>query len=227
MQKSTRAVWVRYAFALLLVLGATASFARHHGHAKPASGTPGVFDYYVLTLSWSPSYCLTHPQDHTQCGGRGYGFVLHGLWPQFDAGSWPEFCSTDVTLPPDAVQLGNTLYPSPKLMEHEWQRHGTCSGLDAVGYFRTADEALGSVHVPAAFEAPTANQSLTGAQIAALFRQANPAIPADGLTVACGRGELSEVRVCLGRDLAPRSCGTGVRSSCPGAPVSIPAIRGR
>jgi ribonuclease T2 len=212
---------------LLLVLGCAASFGRHHHHAQPATGTPGQFDYYVLTLSWSPSYCLTHQQDRAQCGGRGYGFVLHGLWPQYDAGSWPESCSTDVTLPPDAVQIGNTLYPNPKLMEHEWQRHGTCSGLDAATYFRTADKALGSVHVPAEFDAPRANQSMTGAQIASEFLEANPSIPTNGLIVACGRGELSEVRVCLTRDLAPRACGAGVRSSCPAAPVDVPATRGQ
>ena len=67
----------------------------------------------------------------------------------------------------------------------------------------------------------------TGAQIAADFHKANPLIPADGLTVACGRGELSEVRVCLTRELTPRSCGKGVRNSCPAVPVGIPAMRGQ
>ena len=220
-----RTVEFRWVFAVLLALSCAVSYARHH-HAKPATGEPGQFDYYVLTLSWSPTYCLTHPQDRTQCSGKGYGFVLHGLWPQFDAGNWPEFCSTE-PLPPAAEQLGSTLFPSRNLMEHEWQRHGTCSGLDAVAYFRTADKALASVHVPTDFEAPAHGLSLTGAQIAAAFRKANPAIPADGLTVACGRGELSEVRVCLTRDLAPRSCGKGALSTCPASPVDVPATRGQ
>ena len=215
----------RYTLALLLTLTCTVASARHH-HAKPAAGTPGQFDYYLLTLSWSPSYCLTHPQDRAQCGGKGYGFVLHGLWPQFDAGNWPEFCSTD-PLSADAQQLGRTLFPNRNLMEHEWQRHGTCSGLDAVAYFRIADKALVSVHVPSDFEAPRQNVALTGAQIASAFHTANRSIPADGLVVACGRGELTEVRVCLTRDLAPRACGKGVRSSCPASPVDVPATRGR
>ncbi len=225
-QRSSRPAWPGYAVALLLVVSCAASFARHHRHASSATGTPGQFDYYLLSLSWSPSYCLSHQQDRAQCGGKGYGFVLHGLWPQFDAGNWPEFCS-DVTLPPDAVQLGNTLYPNPNLMEHEWQRHGTCSGLDAATYFRTADKALAAVRVPAEFAAPHSNQSMSGAQIAAEFHEANPSIPADGLTVACGRGELSEVRVCLTRDLTPRSCGHGVRNSCPVGAVDVPASRGQ
>lgn len=215
----------RCVLAVLLALGGSLADARHH-HAKPATGEPGQFDYYVLTLSWSPTYCLTHPQDHNQCSGKGYGFVLHGLWPQFDAGNWPEFCST-APLPPDARELGSTLFPSPNLMEHEWQRHGTCSGLDAVSYFRTADQALAAVHIPKNFEAPGHTFSMTGTQIAAAFRSANPSIPADGVTVACGRGELSEVRVCLNRNLTPRSCGNGVHSTCPSSPVDIPATRGQ
>jgi ribonuclease T2 len=226
-QRATRLSWPCLTLAVLLLLNCAAPLARHHAHSQPATGTPGQFDYYVLTLSWSPSYCLSHQQDRAQCGGRGYGFVLHGLWPQYDAGNWLEFCGSNVTLPPEAVQIGNSLFPNPKLMEHEWQRHGTCSGLDAVSYFRTADKALAAVRVPTEFEAPHSSQSMTGAQIASAFRKANPAIPADGLIVACGRGELNEVRVCLTRDLAPRSCGQRARNSCPVAPVDVPAIRGQ
>src|SRR3569832_121122 len=57
-----RTIEFRYVFAIVLALACAASYARHH-HAKPASGEPGQFDYYLLTLSWSPTYCLTHPQD--------------------------------------------------------------------------------------------------------------------------------------------------------------------
>jgi ribonuclease T2 len=213
--------------AVLALMVSAATIARHHHREKPAAGTPGEFDYYLLTLSWSPSYCLTHQQDRAQCGGKGYGFVLHGLWPQYDAGSWPEFCVADSPLPPEAVQMGRTLYPSPKLMEHEWQRHGTCSGMDATGYLKTADQALAKVQVPHEFEAPRQSQSLSAEQIMASFRRSNPSISTEGITVACSRGELSEVRVCLTRELMPRSCGRGVRSSCPSEPVNIPASRGQ
>lgn len=54
----------------------------------------GVFDYYVLSLSWSPTFCLTHQND-SQCSGKGYGFVLHGLWPQYARGGWPQSFERD------------------------------------------------------------------------------------------------------------------------------------
>lgn len=198
--------------------------ARRH-RAASVQGEPGQFDYYLLTLSWSPTYCLIHPGDRSECAHKGYGFVLHGLWPQFDAGGYPENCSLATSLSPAAEAAGREVYPSPNLMRHEWQRHGTCSGLDAVDYFHTADRALASVRVPANLAAPSTTVTMTSAQVAAEFRAANSGMPQNALTVACSRGELSEVRVCLSRDLQLRSCGRGVRSNCPASGIEVPAAR--
>ncbi|NJL42628.1 MAG: hypothetical protein HC935_03095 [Pseudanabaena sp. SU_2_4] len=50
-----------------------------------ADGTPGKFDYYVLSLSWSPEYCAsTSNPDPNQCSQRRYSLVVHGLWPQYE-----------------------------------------------------------------------------------------------------------------------------------------------
>jgi ribonuclease T2 len=213
----------KLAAAMLLLAMLAPALARHHSHA--AADAPGHFDYYLLSLSWSPSYCLVHPGDRYQCQGRGFGFVLHGLWPQFNAGGYPQACESNVSLDGEAEALGRTLYPSPSLMEHEWQRHGTCSGLAPADYFRTADRALAVVHVPTLFEAPRATQRLSPQQIMAAFRVANPDLPPHAMTVACTHGELSEVRVCLTPNLLLRPCGHGVSDSCPSLPVAIPAAR--
>ncbi|HXR89430.1 MAG TPA: ribonuclease T2 [Steroidobacteraceae bacterium] len=209
--------------AAVLLCGAfhLADARRHRGPS--VQGEPGQFDYYLLTLSWSPTYCLIHPEDHSECARKGYGFVLHGLWPQFDAGGYPENCSLDTRLSRAAEEVGRGVYPSPSLMRHEWQRHGTCSGLDAVDYFRTADRALASVRIPSDLAVPATTVTMTSAQIAAEFRAVNAGMPENALTVACSHRELSEVRLCLSRDLRLRSCGRGVRSSCPASPIEVPA----
>ena len=58
-------------------------------------GEPGDFDFYVLALSWSPTWCATSEDAATARGnaseGADFGFVVHGLWPQYEAG-YPEFC---------------------------------------------------------------------------------------------------------------------------------------
>jgi ribonuclease T2 len=213
------------AVVLLFTLLAPIAVARQAARGTAPGGVAGQFDYYLLTLSWSPSYCLVHPGDRDQCQGRGYGFVLHGLWPQFDGGGYPQQCATRLDLDRAAQAVGRTLYPSPQLMQHEWQRHGTCSGLEPLEYFRTADRALAVLHTPALFEAPRADQQLPAAQLLAAFRTANPALPPHAMTVACRGGELSEVRVCLTRSLQLRACGRGVRDSCPSAPILVPAAR--
>src|SRR5215471_13459772 len=75
-------------------LAFTASERLAHGQQD---FTPGEFDYYVLSLSWSPSFCEAaagrRPDraPREQCGARPYSFVVHGLWPQFEHG-FPERC---------------------------------------------------------------------------------------------------------------------------------------
>jgi ribonuclease T2 len=218
---------IQLSVLMLLCLGCSVAFARHHHHADVQDGqdgVPGQFDYYLMSLSWSPTYCLTHQYDRAQCAGKGYGFVLHGLWPQYDSGGYPHNCA-DSPLTADAEALGETLYPSPKLVRHEWDEHGTCSGMNAMTYFHTADRATAAVRIPEMFEAPHTTLLMSGDEIASAFRAANPSLPDDALRVVCSRSQLSEVRICLTRALAVRSCGRGVRSSCPLAPVQIRSTR--
>src|ERR1044071_584072 len=59
-------------------------------------GEPGKFDFYVLALSWSPSFCEASRErnpnrNDPQCGARPYAFVVHGLWPQYERG-FPSNC---------------------------------------------------------------------------------------------------------------------------------------
>lgn len=210
---------------VVLTLSAAKVQARHHHSADEEAGQAGQFDYYVLSLSWAPTYCLTHAGDGSECSGKGYGFVLHGLWPQYDAGGFPENCPTQLALTSDAAARGRTVYPSERLMRHEWREHGTCSGLDARGYFDLADRATAVLRIPEALDAPQSDQSLSAERITELFRGANPQLPAGALTLACSRDALSEVRVCLTRDLQPRACGRRVHSTCPRVELSVPASR--
>ena len=158
---------------------------------------------------------------------RGLGFVLHGLWPQYEGGGYPQDCASDEPLTPQALQLGQTLMPTASLARHEWERHGRCTGLDSSGYFHLADRALAAVQVPASLVAPNTALLLPATQIAAAFRAANPRLPPDGLAVDCHGGEISDVRFCLTRDLKPRACGRGVQGHCPAGVVRVPAVAPR
>lgn len=199
----------------------------------PPAGTPtprptamGDFAYYVLTLSWSPSFCETPAGANSpeQCAsGRHYAFVVHGLWPQRERG-YPEHCAAASTaLPQSVVDAMLPIMPSAHLVHHEWETHGTCSGLAAADYFATIRDAFAAVHIPDRFVAPTDVQTVTGDDVAAAFLAANPALARADLAIQCKR-ELDEVRICLDKDLHPRACGSDVRDACK-HPARVPPIR--
>ncbi|MEM6355323.1 MAG: ribonuclease T, partial [Pseudomonadota bacterium] len=55
------------------------------GSPGRADEAPGRFDYYVMALSWQPSWCAETGDERgaNSCdAGTGTGFILHGLWPQ-------------------------------------------------------------------------------------------------------------------------------------------------
>lgn len=211
--------------AALLATVSTLAEARRPQEREPSAGAAraGVFDYYLLTLSWSPTYCLTHQGDRQQCGGtKGLGLVLHGLWPQYASGGWPENCATSERLSPEAKKFGRTLFPNEKLIHHEWDRHGTCSGFSALEYFRKADLARTGIKVPPAFEAPARTQAMSADEIAGAFAALNPGLR---LVVRCSGPELNELQFCLDRNLKATSCGKGVRSNCRPGPIRVPAVR--
>ncbi|MBX9444996.1 ribonuclease T2 [Dickeya chrysanthemi] len=191
--------------------------------AAPAKGQAGVFDFYLLTLSWSPTFCLTHASNE-QCS-KGYGFVLHGLWPQYANGGWPQDCPPITALTAQERKYGNTLFPTDDLLTHEWEKHGTCSGLGANGYLQAADQALTKVKIPASFNAPAKPLQMTADQILASFRQSNPAIPQGGIVAICSGPELSEIRVCMDKDLNFQSCGKSIKTQCRDGNIRVPNIR--
>ncbi len=211
---------------VILALVSTAA-ARSHRDRDDSRGSAGRFDYYLISLSWSPSYCQTHPDEPEQCAHRGFGFVLHGLWPQNRNGSWPQHCDTDAQ--PDAATIDRTLafMPSRHLIEHEWQTHGSCTGLEPAEYFSLADRAFAGVKIPQALRTPSAPPSLSADDVVAAFAQANPGLDERMMTVEChGGGELTEVRVCLAKEsLMPQACGGRVRNSCRVGNLTIPAAR--
>ena len=168
----------------------------------------GNFDFYVMALSWSPDYCAsTDYQDEQQCSiGKELDFVLHGLWPQYEQG-WPSYCSTE-ELPYDLKDEYASLYPSEKLFDHEWEKHGTCAGLSPEGYLLWSQELKENLEIPAAFDSPTEPFRTDAAELADAFIAINPEFSEDSFAVYCsGSGRfMKELFVCFEKDGEPRSC---------------------
>lgn len=205
----------------------SSSHSHHSGHKGPSqSGDKGVFDYYLMALSWSPSYCEAHPDEDEQCRHKGYGFVLHGLWPQYASGGGPENCATTDEVDKKTAERALAFMPSRALINHEWRTHGACSGMSPADYFALADRAFAAVHVPPELAAPEQPVDTTLDALRASFRRANPDLTDEMMSLHCSRGELVEIRVCLDRNVAPTACGKRVQTRCPAsAKITLPASR--
>lgn len=194
-----------------------------------SSHAPGTFDFYVLSLSWSPSYCAAegdHANRH-QCGpGRPFAFVVHGLWPQYEHG-YPQRCSSsDPDRVPDAVVAQYLdLMPSAGLIGYQWRKHGACTGLGQTDYFARVRAARGKVAVPPEFQNLQAPKTVAPAQVEQAFLKSNPGLSSDGIAVTCDKRYLREVRICLTKDLSFRSCREVDSSACHADKMAMPPNR--
>jgi ribonuclease T2 len=196
--------------------------------ATPIETAASGFDYYVLALSWSPTYCAepdNAARDPQQCKARRpFAFVTHGLWPQFERG-YPQDCPTEQRDVPAAVTTDMMdIMPSAGLIRHQWRKHGACSGLDPRAFFKAVRAAAQRITIPDAYRAVAAPLRVTGTDVEAAFIAANPGLRADGVAVICRGGRLREVRVCLTPAGALRACGADVADAC-ARTVTMPPVR--
>jgi ribonuclease T2 len=191
--------------ALVLLIAVAVGFSKHHGANQAAQGQPGVFDYYLLTLSWSPEFC--HSQAHAEkpeCQSGHHGFVVHGLWPQYAQGGYPENCSTAPGLS-NPAQMADIM-PDSGLVAHEWSTHGTCSGLDAENYFQLLRQAFTAIKISNRFTAPRESFSVLPSEVKSDFVLGNPNFTAGDIRVSCGNNYLTAVSLCITKDLKPTAC---------------------
>jgi ribonuclease T2 len=191
----------------------------------------GQFDFYVLALSWSPSYCEAAAErspdrkPSPQCGDRPYSFVVHGLWPQYEKG-FPEYCQQPAPRVDRAtVSSMLDLMPSPQLIFSEWRKHGTCAGLTIGRYFEEIRKARATVKIPEEYLDPAAAREVAPAEVEEAFLKANPGMSAGAISITCDSKRVHEVRVCLTKELQFRDCSEMERRSCKRPKLAMPAVR--
>ncbi len=197
--------------------------------AALAEGEPaGEFDYYILALSWTPSWCELEgdARDSDQCDARhDFGFTLHGLWPQMETG-YPSYCRTSEDDPSRSQTAAMAdIMGSGGLAWHQWKKHGRCTGLSASDYFALSRAAYEAVNRPSVLRALPGETRLPPKVIEDAFLEENDNLLGAGVTVTCKSGLLSEVRICLSRELTPRVCGRDVQSDCGASSVTMAPIR--
>jgi ribonuclease T2 len=192
---------------------------------------PGEFDFYVLSLSWSPSFCEAASErgnsgrSQVQCE-RPFSFVVHGLWPQYERG-FPEYCQRpSPRLDRNIMTSMLDLMPAPGLIFNEWDKHGTCSGLGARAYFENIRKARAAVKIPEEFLQLSEQKSISPDALESAFIKVNPGLSSSAISVTCTSRRLSEVRVCMSKDLQFRACEEIDRRACRRDEVVMPPVRG-
>ena len=213
------------AAVLLLALGP--AWAQDRRQNKP-----GAFDFYVLALSWSPSFCDEAAERNpdrvpqAQCGARPYAFVVHGLWPQYEKG-FPEYCQVPAPrLSRAIVSSMLDLMPSPRLIFHEWDRHGVCSGHNAPRYFEAVRKERATVKIPDQYIALAAPLTVTPNDVEQAFIKANPGLSGTAIAVGCSAKRLREVRICMTKEFGFRECPEVARRACRRDKLLMPPVRG-
>jgi len=194
--------------------------------------TPGAFDFYVLALSWSPSFCEAAAErgnsgrsQQIQCG-RPYAFVVHGLWPQYERG-FPEYCQRpSPRLDRNIVSSMLDVMPAPGLIFNQWDKHGTCSGLGARAYFEGIRKARAAIKIPEQFLDLSEPKTIAPGDIEEAFIKANPGLRSSAISVVCTSRRLSEVRICMSKDMQFHDCNEVDRRACRRDEVVMPPVRG-
>jgi ribonuclease T2 len=194
-----RRLLIPFMLVMAVVAQPPASAAAGDVGARP----PGAFDYYVLTLTWVPAFCARRRGD-VECSKR-LGFALHGLWPQLNGGDYPSSCSATALTARDRDRFAG-VYPDPSMIDHEWPKHGTCSGLAPADYFALSAADVKAVTIPAAYRSPRTLRSNDAKRVKQAFLAANRGLPPDGIRVSVVIGMVSAVEICLTKQGAFQSC---------------------
>jgi ribonuclease T2 len=206
----------RFRIAAIAALGLTLVATR---------GDAVGFDFYVLSLSWSPSYCAAEGgrADPLECR-QPLGFVTHGLWPQYERG-YPQYCASNARPPStSAIAVLGDIMPSRGLIRHEWAKHGVCTGLSGNAYLALIRQAREKIVIPDAYVHPNTTTGVSPRAVEAAFASANPGLSLRGIAISCDGTRLREVRICLTRDLKFRSCFEVDNNGCRRSTVTMPAV---
>jgi ribonuclease T2 len=227
-------------FNLRPVEGAPTPSARAvTGGPDAGPGVAADFGLYVLALSWEPNFCCGHStRDECKTLQGSFGathLTIHGLWPNYTdeqaknnpPPAWPQYCApygscntkdapsgcfpVASTIPPDMKTYGPG-YVSDKnfLADHEWPKHGSCTGLDSGTYFSAAISSL--LSLPGDQGTPDVLGKNVGKSVATTDLRAAFGTP-ESVMLSCDEScNLVQVSICLTNDSSGKPKD---RTACP------------
>jgi ribonuclease I len=164
------------------------------------------FDFYLLATQWIPGWC--------EVGSGQSGAIIdnlracqqqvnrplmfHGVWPENNDGSYPSFCSLVPKLDPTKLTFANPfknyLSNANDFLDHEWNKHGTCSNHYSSGlehnnsneyYTQINLYFTQGLNLYQKIQIPTLDLELKTTELQAIINKENSQIPSDAILVMC------------------------------------------
>jgi ribonuclease T2 len=202
------------ALSLSLVASATAFAAPP---APKGKGVAGEYDYYMLSLGWTPEDCARQgaKADPARCSGDGRaGFLVRGLWPEFEKGGRPENCGRVPPVPAEMLEAIRPIMAGDEAIQQLWRKHGSCTGLSVDYYFADLRIAFERVKLPDILKQPSSGFSLPAIEAVHRIADLNPELPPESIAGVCEKKQLVEVRLCVNKDLEARTCPPKITANC-------------
>ena len=179
---------------------------------------------YTLAVSWTPEYCRNdHDPASMQCSGRNgrFGFILHGLWPEAASGPPPQWCALTPRPSPDVYTRTLCTTPVPRLIEHEWAKHGSCMAATPEAYWALSRQIWQRFRWPDPKRLSRQPDLVVG-DLREQIMAANPGLKRDQIGVLLSRnGWLRELRICHDRAFRPATCKRAAFGPPDTAPLKI------
>ena len=187
---------------------------------------------YSLAISWAPQYCRSGEgmggtfDKSFECAGKRsrFGFVLHGLWPDGEGRSWPQYCRPVGRLSPATIRANLCATPSADLLQHEWAKHGSCMARDPDSYFAQARRLYDPLRFPD-MNRLSRDRRLTVSDFVRAFVSLNarsqPGLRSSHIRVRTAGGWLLELSICLDERQRSVACPIGKHGAPAGQRLRI------
>ncbi len=194
---------------------------------SPDPDRPIRYDFVILALSWSPTYCASSVRrgQTDQCQNpANRGFVVHGFWPQSRDGARLRCAEGRADFSKALFERALQVFPDLDLAEKQFQRHGECFEFSPDSYLDVTAQARSKIVVPDFLRALDRPLSIAPEEIRSAFANSNSGLSRDSISVSCRKSTLVEVLICMKSDLSGfEPCPQVVRRTCRGAMIEVPA----
>jgi len=202
------------ALCLFLAVSVNASLRKPYKPAATQAQAKKDFDFYVFASEWAGSVCTTNSCTSAYDEGVVHDFWnIHGLWPS-DGKMGVNYCSDEKFNPSllssiksDLAGYWSGLYSSADSFHgHEWEKHGTCSGMSQIDYFTTTIKLARELDV---FGALQRHNIIPGTQTYSCDQVAKAIQQTYGITkfsLSNPSKYLTELQLCVNKDFQVQDC---------------------